>query len=161
MIINEMGVLTRISSTVLPLITNKHTPTHIYMYAHAVVSTNNNNTSSDLHQIMAPVPSVCVRVPHSPSIDSGPCTPCTPKKKLEKLQINSDLTSLAVRECATPVCMQIFTKQKIQTKKKLFKFAKISKLTIQKYHKVCLKSFKTIQKLYHFRWCRIPLYFGH
>lgn len=60
----------------------------------------NNNTSSNQHQYMAPVPSVCVRVPHSPSIDSGPCTP------LKKLPIDSDFTALAVRECATRVCMQ-------------------------------------------------------
>lgn len=64
----------------------------------------NNNTSSNQHQYMAPVPSVCVRVPHSPSIDSGPCTP------LKKLPIDSDFTALAVRECATRVCMQNQTK---------------------------------------------------
>lgn len=69
-----------------------------------LTTTNNNNTSSsNQHQFMAPVPSVCVRVPpHSPSIDSGPCTP------MKKLPIESDLASLAVRECATTVCMQIF-----------------------------------------------------
>lgn len=70
--------------------------------------TTNNNTSSNQHQYMAPVPSVCVRVPHSPSIDSGPCTP------MKKLPINSEFTALAVRECATRVCMQMLSKVKIQ-----------------------------------------------
>ncbi|XP_031621144.1 potassium channel subfamily T member 2 isoform X2 [Contarinia nasturtii] len=54
-----------------------------------VVSAN-NNTSSNQHQYTAPVPSVCVRVPHSPSLDSGPCTP------MKKLPIDSDFTALAV-----------------------------------------------------------------
>lgn len=47
---------------------------------------------------MAPVPSVCVRVPHSPSpsFDIGLCT--TPTKKQP---FDSDCTALAVRECAT------------------------------------------------------------
>lgn len=54
----------------------------------------NNSTSVNLH--MAPVPSVCVRVPHSPSLDIGLCT--TPMKKQP---FDSDCTALAVRECAT------------------------------------------------------------
>lgn len=73
--------------------------THTKTY-HTVVSITNNNTASNQHQYMAPVPSVCVRVPHSPSLDSGPCTP------MKKLPIDSDITALAVRECATRVCMQ-------------------------------------------------------
>lgn len=65
---------------------------------------------------MAAVPSVCVRVPHSPSIDSGPCTP------MKKLPFESDFTALAVRECATEVCMQndcISKKNCINLQKKL------------------------------------------
>lgn len=82
----------------------------------------NNNTSSNQHQYMAPVPSVCVRVPHSPSIDSGPCTP------LKKLPIDSDFTALAVRECATRVCMQ-------NQKKNAFKIQiYTTKKTIRKSH---------------------------
>lgn len=66
------------------------------------VVTTNNNTATNQHHYMVPVPSVCVRVPHTPSIESGPCTPM---KKLP--QFNSNIT-LAVRECATHnVCMQI------------------------------------------------------
>ena len=46
---------------------------------------------------MAPVPSVCVRVPHSPSFESQPCSP------MKKITIGHDLTALAVRECASRV----------------------------------------------------------
>lgn len=44
-------------------------------------------------QNMAPVPTVCVRVPHSPSLGSLPTSP------LKKQQNDSHFTALAVREC--------------------------------------------------------------
>lgn len=66
-----------------------------YSYFHSsVVATNNNNTSIN-QQLMAPVPSVCVRVPHSPSIDSRKSdSPGSPRKIYQ-------FATLAVRECAT------------------------------------------------------------
>lgn len=57
---------------------------------------------------MAPVPSVCVRVPHSPSLDSGddPGTPTkdtsqtTFKYYLDTSATSTEFATLAVRECA-------------------------------------------------------------
>lgn len=59
---------------------------------------------------MAPVPSVCVRVPHSPSLDSGD-DPGSPTKDtshttttfryhLETPATSTEFATLAVRECA-------------------------------------------------------------
>ena len=53
---------------------------------------------------MTPVPSVCVRVPHSPSIDSGKSdSPNSPRNKIYAF----DYPTLAVRECDDihPKCM--------------------------------------------------------
>ncbi|XP_037044474.1 potassium channel subfamily T member 2 isoform X8 [Bradysia coprophila] len=54
------------------------------------VSTSNNNIKSMNPQNMAPVPTVCVRVPHSPSLGSLPTSP------LKKQQNDSHFTALAV-----------------------------------------------------------------
>ncbi|XP_055379689.1 potassium channel subfamily T member 1 isoform X5 [Condylostylus longicornis] len=52
---------------------------------------NNTTTMTTVNPQMAPVPSVCVRVPHSPSpIDSGPGTP------IKRAPSDSDLTTLFV-----------------------------------------------------------------
>lgn len=56
---------------------------------------------------MAPVPSVCVRVPHSPSLDSdkqsdSPGSPVPARDKKYHLDITNNTTefaTLAVREC--------------------------------------------------------------
>lgn len=73
-----------------------------------VVATSNNNTNNQ-----APVPSVCVRVPHSPSLDSGENS--LPGSPVEKVQY--DFATLVVREFVNP---------KIQKKTKLFLLFKLS-----------------------------------
>lgn len=57
---------------------------------------------------MAPVPSVCVRVPHSPSLDSekseSPGTPVKDTKyhlDISTCNTTHDFATLAVRECVT------------------------------------------------------------
>lgn len=58
-----------------------------------VVATANNVTNNQ-----APVPSVCVRVPHSPSLDSGEnSTPGSPAEKA-----HHDFATLVVREFVKP-----------------------------------------------------------
>ncbi|XP_055918282.1 potassium channel subfamily T member 2 isoform X28 [Eupeodes corollae] len=51
---------------------------------------NNNTTTMTTSHHMAPVPSVCVRVPHSPSLDSGAGTP------IKRHHSDSDFTTLFV-----------------------------------------------------------------
>lgn len=58
-----------------------------------LVSTSNNNIKFMNPHNMAPVPTVCVRVPHSPSLGSLPTSP------LKNQQNDSHFTALAVREC--------------------------------------------------------------
>lgn len=62
------------------------------VYNNIVTTKNNNNTTSNFHN-MTPVPSVCVRVPQSPSIGSVAGTP------MKKLPNDCDFSALAVREC--------------------------------------------------------------
>ncbi|XP_037915505.1 potassium channel subfamily T member 2 isoform X3 [Hermetia illucens] len=59
---------------------------------------NNTTTMTTVNPQMAPVPSVCVRVPHSPSLDSGAGTP------IKRHPSDSDFTTLSVpTEHATSV----------------------------------------------------------
>lgn len=81
-----------------------------------LVLSANNSTSVNLH--MAPVPSVCVRVPHSPSLGIGLCT--TPMKKQP---FDSHCTVLAVRECATRLhASALYLSDRHKTKTKTFSF---------------------------------------
>lgn len=73
-----------------------------------VVATANNITNNQ-----APVPSVCVRVPHSPSLDSGENS--TPGSPVEKA--HHDFATLVVREFVKPKTNQ---KQRNFSHKKLF-----------------------------------------
>jgi hypothetical protein len=62
-----------------------------------ISATNNIN--------QAPVPSVCVRVPHSPSLDSGENS--VPSSPVEK--VHHDFATLVVREFVKPKQNQIKT----------------------------------------------------
>lgn len=55
-------------------------------------------TSINITNNQAPVPSVCVRVPHSPSLDSGENS--TPGSPVEKA--HHDFATLVVREFVNP-----------------------------------------------------------
>lgn len=69
----------------------------IHFIWHHIVPTSNNITNNQ------PVPSVCVRVPHSPSLDSGgvesPPSPVDPH--------HHDFTTLVVRESSTRIIYEI------------------------------------------------------
>ncbi|XP_058465535.1 potassium channel subfamily T member 1 isoform X12 [Malaya genurostris] len=61
---------------------------------------NNNSTTASNNPQMAPVPSVCVRVPHSPSLCSihsdSPGSPRNTSKPPASIVLDSDVTTLAV-----------------------------------------------------------------
>ncbi|XP_055627158.1 potassium channel subfamily T member 2 isoform X5 [Toxorhynchites rutilus septentrionalis] len=66
-----------------------------------IIINNNNSTTASNNPLMAPVPSVCVRVPHSPSLNSvnsdSPGSPRnTSKPPLASIVLESDVTTLAV-----------------------------------------------------------------
>ena len=70
----------------------------IHFIWHHIVPTSNNITNNQ------PVPSVCVRVPHSPSLDSGGCE--SPPSPVDKPH-HHDFTTLVVRESSTRIIYQI------------------------------------------------------
>lgn len=63
-----------------------------------IVPTSNNITNNQ------PVPSVCVRVPHSPSLDSGGGE--SPPSPVDKPH-HHDFSTLVVRESSTRIIYQI------------------------------------------------------
>lgn len=69
-----------------------------FYLADHIVPTSNNITNNQ------PVPSVCVRVPHSPSLDSGGGE--SPPSPVDKPH-HHDFSTLVVRESSTRIIYQI------------------------------------------------------
>lgn len=127
----------------------------VHQKTQIVVATSNNNSNNQ-----APVPSVCVRVPHSPSLDSGDNS--VPGSPVEKLQ--NDFATLVVREFVNPkkhkaktfltfqtlrlVCMQIALPrwQDMLLCKQLLFLSIFTAVILSCY----LKTFSPIQSLFEF-----------